>query len=126
MALFVYVVFFVQGPADPLRHSALDLALNVAGVDCFTRNLDGGVAEYFHLSRVRVDFTSTIWVAMAGPAPPGFTPARPTIGPPVGFCLAAICLKVRRNSGSDLCCSTPPENSTSSGCLLYTSDAADE
>ena len=42
-------------------------------------------------------------VPIAGPAPPGLTPARPTMGPPVLFCLAAICLNVNLSSVSDLC-----------------------
>jgi hypothetical protein len=49
-------IFFIEGPADALRRSALILAFHIGGVNGLARILDDGVALYFRGAGFRIDF----------------------------------------------------------------------
>src|SRR5690606_18343795 len=55
MPLVVIDVLFIERPADTLRHTALDLALDVAGVDRPAYILNRSVAEDRNLAGLRVN-----------------------------------------------------------------------
>src|SRR5207302_1609679 len=55
-AVLVVDVFLVERPADPLGDAALDLALDIRGVDGAADILDRGVAQDLDLPRLLVDF----------------------------------------------------------------------